>query len=113
MNTVQKPWKLINYIEAYANEGRIEYVKLLELINTKDYYQSVAIISQVAVNSISPRGMVAPIQNGDFKFYNYEKTVEFLAFLQLFKEKQEFHTAQICQERYINYFNIKKSIWIY
>ncbi|MGI1734931.1 hypothetical protein DIX90_10115 [Streptococcus iniae] len=87
MNTVQKPWKLINYIEAYANEGRIEYVKLLELINTKDYYQSVAIISQVAVNSINPRGMIAPIQNGEFKFFNYEKTVEFLSFLRLFKEK--------------------------
>lgn len=87
MNTVQRPWKLINYIEAYANEGKEEYVKLLNLINTKDYYQSVAIISQIAFNSNTPRGMIEAIQEGTFKFHNYNKTVEFLAYLKLFKEK--------------------------
>lgn len=87
MNTVQRPWKLINYIEAYANEGKEEYVKLLNLINTKDYYQSVAIISRIAFNSNTPRGMIEAIQEGTFKFHNYNKTVEFLAYLKLFKEK--------------------------
>lgn len=87
MNTVQKPWKLINYIEAYANEGKEEYVKLINLINNKDYYQSVAIISQIAFNSNTPRGMIKAIQEGTFKFYNYNKTVEFLGYLKLFKEK--------------------------
>ena len=87
MNTVQRPWKLINYIEAYANEGKEEYIKLLNLINTKDYYQSVAIISQIAFNSLEPRGMIKAIQDGTFKFHNYSKTVEFLAYLRLFKEK--------------------------
>lgn len=87
MNTVQRPWKLINYIEAYANEGKEEYVKLLNLINTKDYYQSVAIISQIAFNSNTPRGMIVAIQEGTFEFHNYNKTVEFLAYLKLFKEK--------------------------
>lgn len=87
MNTVQRPWKLINYIEAYANKGKEEYVKLLNLINTKDYYQSVAIISQIAFNANTARGMIEAIQNGAFKFHNYNKTVEFLAYLKLFKEK--------------------------
>lgn len=87
MNTVQRPWKLINYIEAYANEGKEEYIKLLNLISTKDYYQSVAIISQIAFNANTPRGMIEAIQNGAFKFHNYNKTVEFLAYLKLFKEK--------------------------
>lgn len=87
MNTVQKPWKLINYIEAYANEGKQEYIRLLNLINTKDYYQSVAIISQIAMNTANPRGMIKPIQDGKFEFHNYEKTVEFLAFLSKFKKE--------------------------
>lgn len=87
MNTVQQPWKLINYIEAYANEGKEEYIKLLNLINTKDYYQSVAVIAQIACNSSTPRGMIKDIQEGSFKFHNYNKTVEFLAYLQLFKQK--------------------------
>lgn len=87
MNTVQRPWKLINYIEAYANEGKEEYVKLLNLINTKDYYQSVAVIAQIACNANAPRGMIKDIQEGNFKFHNYNKTVEFLAYLRLFKQK--------------------------
>ena len=87
MNTVQRPWKLINYIEAYANEGKEEYVKLLNLINTKDYYQSVAVIAQIACNTNAPRGMIKDIQEGNFKFHNYNKTVEFLAYLRLFKQK--------------------------
>lgn len=87
MNTVQKPWKLINFIEAFANEGKEEYVKLINLLNTKDYYQSVAIISQIATHEITPRGMIKPIQEGRFKFFNYEKTVEFLAYLSKFKKE--------------------------
>ncbi|HFR4576628.1 TPA: ParB N-terminal domain-containing protein [Streptococcus suis] len=87
MNTIQKPWKLINFIEAFANEGKEEYVKLINLLNTKDYYQSVAIISQIAMDEVNPRGMITPIQEGRFKFYNYEKTIEFLAFLSKFKKE--------------------------
>lgn len=87
MNTVQRPWKLINYIEAYANEGKEEYIKLLNLINTKDYYQSVAVIAQIACNSSTARGMIKDIQEGSFKFHNYNKTVEFLSYLKLFKQK--------------------------
>lgn len=87
MNTVQRPWKMINYIEAFANQGKEEYIKLLNLLNGKNVYKNVTVVVQVAANSATVRGVKQEIEKGEFEFRNYQKTVEFLEYLKLFKEK--------------------------
>lgn len=86
MNTVQKPWSLQNYIEAYANKGMSEYIKLVELINKN--YSNVTVTANVAVDSPTNSKVAnEKVRNGTFKFYNYEKTVEFLHYYDRFRKE--------------------------
>lgn len=86
MNTVQKPWSLQNYIESYANQGKTEYMKLVGLI--KEKYSNVTVISNIAVDSPTNANVAKKvIKNGTFKFYNFEKTVEFLQYYKRFREE--------------------------
>ena len=85
MNTVQKPWSLTNYIEAYANQGSNEYEKLIDLINQK--LSSVTNTIQFAVDYPTARQMGSEvIKTGDFQFYNYDKTIEFLHYSERFRK---------------------------
>lgn len=85
MNTVQKPWSLQNYIEAYANQGLPEYIKLVDLI--KRSYSNVTVTSNIAVNSPTNSNVAKKmIKNGEFKFFNHNKAVEFLQFYKRFRE---------------------------
>lgn len=77
MNTVQKPWSLKNFIEAFANQGKEEYIKLVNLLNQS--YADTTSVLVASTNSTSVGGVNRKaIQDGEFKFFNYEKTVEFL-----------------------------------
>lgn len=85
MNTVQKPWSLTNYIEAFANQGLNEYEKLIDLINRK--LSSVTNTIQFAVDYPTARQMGSEvIKTGDFQFYNYDKTIEFLRYSERFRK---------------------------
>jgi len=85
MNTVQKPWSLTNYIEAYANQGSNEYEKLIDLINQK--LSSVTNTIQFAVDYPTARQMGSEvIKTGDFQFYNYDKTLKFLHYSERFRK---------------------------
>ena len=85
MNTVQKPWSLANHIEAWANQGKDEYIKLLNLLN--NYYGNTTVVTQVALDVNTMKKARPIIESGEFKFVNYEKTVEFLSYLRRFKEE--------------------------
>ena len=85
MNTVQKPWSLANHIEAWANQGNEEYVKLLNVLN--NYYGNTTVVTQVALDVNTMNKARPIIESGEFKFVNYEKTVEFLSYLRRFREE--------------------------
>jgi len=85
MNTVQKPWSLQNYIEAFANQGLEEYVKLVDLI--KAGHANVTVTTYVAMNNLGDRRVRNLITDGKFKFHNYEKAVEFLHYYTRFREE--------------------------
>lgn len=85
MNTSQKSWTLQNYIESFANQGNKEYIKLVELINHGNY--GAASLCQIAINMPASGSVMKVIKNGNFKFHNYEKTLEFLEFEKDFLEK--------------------------
>lgn len=82
MNTLQKPWSLANWIEAYANEAREEYVKLFDL--KKNLFASTTQLALVATDTRSASAAKQIIKSGDFKFKNYEKVVEFFVFVNSF-----------------------------
>lgn len=77
MNTVQKPWSLKNFIEAFANQGKEEYIKLVNLLN-QGYADTTAVLVASTNNMTTGGSNKKVIQEGNFKFFNYEKTVEFL-----------------------------------
>lgn len=86
MNTVQKPWSLLNYIESFANEGREEFVKLVNLIAGN--YSNVTVTIAIALNAPTHSNlMVKLIKSGEFKFFDFEKTVEFLQYYKRFREE--------------------------
>lgn len=89
MNTTQKPWSLLNYIESFANQGNENYVKLLQLINKRFIDTSVVIATSLGY---SHNGSLIneKIKEGKFEFFNYEKELEFLHLAQEFKEKLKF-----------------------
>ena len=77
MNTVQKPWSLASFIEAFANQGYEEYVKLAHLIQER--YSDTTSTIVVATNLMSLASSKKDIQEGSFGFWNYGKSVEFLS----------------------------------
>jgi len=106
MNTVQKPWGMINFIEAFANQGNPEYVKLVDLL--KDVYGNTTVVSQVACNVTSPAQARAIIESGEFNFFNYEKTLEFFSFLNRFKEEVKVPMKTKLSLALFELFKIKK-----
>lgn len=85
MNTTQKPWSLSDHIEAWANQGNDQYIKLTNLLD--NYYGNTTVVAQVALNVKTMRKARDIIESGNFEFFNYEKTVEFLSFLKRFREE--------------------------
>lgn len=86
MNTVQRKWSLLNYIESYANDGKEEYIKLVNLI--KENFSNVTVVSNISVNSPTNSKVAdQQIKSGEFKFHNYEKTVEYLQYYTRFREE--------------------------
>lgn len=86
MNTVQKPWTTKNFIEAFANQGNEEYVKLFNLIQEK--HNNTTVVSSIGLNDVGTT-YTDIIKSGEYKFYNYEKAVEFLGYMERFRDATE------------------------
>lgn len=85
MNTTQRKWNMMNYIESYANQGSEEYVSLLNLLNKK--YAGTTVVISVARNNTTATGVTELIKSGDFEFINFEETLNFLKYYEKFRNE--------------------------
>ncbi|MEJ7440042.1 ParB N-terminal domain-containing protein [Staphylococcus hominis] len=86
MNTTQRPWSLLNFIESYANQGSEQYVSLLNLINKK--YAGTSVVISVGRNSTgSSKGLTDLVKSGNFEFVNFEQTLNFLKYYERFRKE--------------------------
>lgn len=86
MNTTQRPWSLLNFIESYANQGSEQYVALLNLINKK--YAGTSVVISVGRNSTgSSKGLTDLVKSGNFEFVNFEQTLNFLKYYGRFRKE--------------------------
>lgn len=87
MNVFTNPWKLRDYIESHANDGKVDYIQLKKLIDQK-YTTMVSIASILENRTNNASGAVeGRLKSGDFKIYNKDKAVEFLEFYKDLTEK--------------------------
>lgn len=84
MNTTQKPWSLLNYIESYANQGLNQYITLLQLINER-YIGITELISISRDRTFSGRWQSRDVKEGNFEFYNFKELLNFLEYYKKFK----------------------------
>ncbi|MDV3051897.1 ParB N-terminal domain-containing protein [Staphylococcus ureilyticus] len=87
MNTTQRKWNMLNYIESYANQGSEEYVSLLNLLNKK--YALTTVITSVARNKTTSSGIPELIKSGNFEFINFEETLNFLKYYEKFRKETD------------------------
>lgn len=87
MNTTQRKWNMLNYIESYANQGSEEYVSLLNLLNKK--YAGTTVVISVARNNTTAGGVNELIKSGDFEFINFEETLNFLKYYEKFRKETD------------------------
>lgn len=87
MNTIQRKWSMTDYIEAFANRGLSEYIKLLDLIGKKT--ANVTDVVQISTDVISASVTHELIEKGVFKFFNYDKAVEFLEYYLRFRKETQ------------------------
>ncbi|MCI2913973.1 ParB N-terminal domain-containing protein [Staphylococcus hominis] len=86
MNTTQRPWSLLNFIESYANQGSEQYVSLLNLINKK--YAGTSVVIAVARNTTASRTSLSElVKSGNFEFINFEETLNFLKYYEKFRNE--------------------------
>lgn len=84
MNTTQRKWNMLNYIESYANQGSEEYVSLLNLLNKK--YAGTTVVISVARNQTTATDVNKLIKSGSFEFINFEETLNFLKYYEKFRK---------------------------
>lgn len=107
MNTVQRPWSLENYIEAFANQGLEQYELLIDLINRK--LSSVSNIIQIGNNSTAnTRSLNNKVKEGKYEFLNYQKTVEFLQYYKTFREETKTRKLSRVETALYAMFRVKK-----
>ncbi|MBV5190957.1 ParB N-terminal domain-containing protein [Staphylococcus chromogenes] len=85
MNTTQRKWSLLNFIESYANQGSEEYVALLNLLNKQ--YAGITVVISVARNNTTSTGVTELIKSGKFEFVNFEETLNFLKYYEKFRKE--------------------------
>lgn len=86
MNTTQRKWSMLNYIESYANQGSEEYVALLNLLNQK--YANITETIVIARDRTNHTNSInEDVKNGNFKFVNFQETLNFLKYYQKFREE--------------------------
>ncbi|WP_243081398.1 ParB N-terminal domain-containing protein [Staphylococcus capitis] len=87
MNTTQRKWNMLNYIESYANQGSEEYVSLLNLLNKK--YAGTTVVISVARNQTTATDVNKLIKSGNFEFINFEETLNFLKYYEKFRKETD------------------------
>lgn len=75
LNTTQKSWSTLDYIEAYANEGNQSYIDLITLLKRFNKLQA-TVIASIATNSSYGGGVTASIKDGSLKDIDIQKAIK-------------------------------------
>lgn len=82
LNTSQKSWKSIDYIEAYANDGNKNYIDLIKLIKRFSQFNIIA-ISSIAMGDKQVAGDITRrIKEGKLKISDFDSTFASLSVLE-------------------------------
>lgn len=106
MNRNQEKWSLLNYIESYANEGREDYEKLIDLLN--NHYSDASLVSALCMNMLSSSESRKKVESGEFKINNYEIIVSFFQYLNRFLEQTKASRNGPTTKAIYQLFRIKK-----
>ena len=107
MNTTQLSWSIKDYIQSYANEGNAEYQKLIELLNSIN--MNVAPIAAIGLGFLETGGRVtSAVKNGEFKFVNYQETLQFLDYYSDFIQETELQNYSKLSLAVYQIYKIKK-----
>lgn len=85
MNRNQEKWSLLDHIESYANEGREEYEKLVNILN--NHYSDATLVSGLCMNLTSVSETRKAVISGDFKIKNHQIIISFFQYLNRFLDK--------------------------
>ena len=102
MNTTQRPWSLLNFIESYANQGSEQYVSLLNLIN-KNYAGTSVVIAVGRNTTANYTALSDLVKSGNFEFVNFEQTLNFLKYYERFKEETKLLKTKVALALYALY----------
>ena len=87
LNTTQKSWSTLDYVEAYANDGNQNYIDLIKLMKQFNKFQ-ITIIATIAIDSNYGGRVTASIKDGTLKEINIPKATKVLNSIEkLFKEE--------------------------
>lgn len=107
MNTTQLSWSIKDYIQSYANEGNTEYQKLIELLNNTNV--NVGPATAIGLGSFDTRGEItSTVKNGEFKFVNYQETLQFLDYYSDFIQETELQNYSKLSLAVYQIYKIKK-----
>src|SRR5699024_623524 len=84
MNVNQDKWNTRDWIEKYANGGNEEYELLIEVLN--EHYSDIGTTTSISLNNLDSSTVKEIVVDGNFKFHNYSKTIEFFHYLKRFQE---------------------------
>lgn len=108
LNTTQKSWSTIDYIEAYANDGNQNYIDLVKLIKRFNSIQVTA-IAAIAIGKKQHGGITPIIKDGKLKEIDIPKATEALEHIEfLFKAEPRLKKSQRVMFAVHNMMNIEK-----
>lgn len=84
LNTTNKKWTLTDHIEHFAKKGNQEYVKLAAILE-KHTGRSAIVATAMGKENISGAANQI-VREGNFKFQNYDKYIEFIEYVDKFAE---------------------------
>ena len=94
LNTTQKSWTTLDYIEAYANEGNQNYIDLIKLLKRFSNFRA-TVIATIATNTNYGGGVSRDIKNGTLKEIDMPEAIEKLEQIEsLFKGEQRLKLSQ-------------------
>lgn len=106
MNTNQEKWMLIDWIESYANEGREEYERLIDILN--NHYSDASLVSGLCIDVTSVSEARNAVMSGNFKIKNYEIIISFFQYLNRFLEETKANKNSPTTKALYQLFRVEK-----
>uniref|UniRef100_UPI0035A18913 ParB N-terminal domain-containing protein n=1 Tax=Jeotgalibaca porci TaxID=1868793 RepID=UPI0035A18913 len=108
LNTTQRAWSTIDYIEAYANDGSQNYIDLVKLIKRFNNLQA-TVIATIATDVPKGGSITRSIKDGTLKEINVPEAIEKLELIEsLFEGEPRLKSRQTLVITIYNLLKIKK-----